>query len=94
MANGTTNKTISTEPAYYGLSSRVKLEQLGNNHIGINKLIKSRIITKDALKILQTAEQIKSIDPGIKISLVCNNNICSKSTKLLENNDIKIIINS
>lgn len=48
-------RNMNTDPAFYGLSSRVQLEQLDNRRIGIRKVIKSRIILKDAEKIVAMA---------------------------------------
>lgn len=75
----------------YGLSSRVKLVLISENHIGILKQIKSRIIQKDALKIIDQANTIRKKDTSIKVSLICNNNICSKSAALLNKNNIELI---
>ncbi len=83
-----------TDPAYYELSSRTKLEQIDDNHIGVIKLIKSRIIAKDAIKIVEMAESIRSKDATLSISLICTSNICSKSIRLLEDNQIGIITRS
>ncbi len=83
---------MNTDPKQYHLNSRIKLEELGNNHIGIVKLIKSRIISKDAEKIVESAKQIKSMDPKVKVSLVCTSNICSKSIALLAEEDINVVI--
>lgn len=74
---------MNTDPAFYGLSSRVQLEQLDNHRIGIRKVIKSRIIRKDAEKIVAIARQIKSVTPDVEITLICTPNICSKSLRLL-----------
>ena len=78
----------------YCLSSRVKLEELSENNIGIVKLIKSRIIQKDANKIIEIADVIRKTDSSIKVSLICNNNICSKSLALLKDNRIEVIFKS
>jgi len=75
----------------YGLPKRIKLEEINQQTIGIIKLIKSRIIQKDAKKIIEIAEQIKSVDTSKKIALICTENICSKSKKLLEENGIDLI---
>jgi hypothetical protein len=75
----------------YGLSSRVKLEKISENHISIVKLIKSRIIQKDALKIIEQANTIREKDPNMKVNLICHNNICSKSVALLIRNKIEIV---
>lgn len=81
---------METNPLYYGLPARVQLQQLGDNAIGIVKLIKSRIIQKDAAKIVETAQQIKSVNPNLELTLICNNNICSKSLALLQREGIAV----
>lgn len=83
-------KTMTIDPTLFELPKRVKLEQIDPQHIGIVKLIKSRIIQKDALKIIEVAEKIKQIKPSYKISLICNDNICSKSIVLLKQNNIDL----
>lgn len=75
---------METNPNYYDLSSRVQLEKLGSNQLGIRKVIKSRIIQKDAAKIVAIARQIKSVNPDLELTLICTHNICSKSLLLLE----------
>lgn len=81
---------MEISPKEYGLKSRVKLEQLSSNHIAIVKKVKSRIIQKDALKIIEIANAIRKKDANTKVSLICNNNICSKSVKLLNEQAIMI----
>ena len=81
---------METTPGYYGLSSKIQLRELDNNCIGIYKVIKSRIIQKDALKIIDIAAQIKSFDPALEVTLICNRNICSKSIALLEREGVTI----
>ena len=81
---------METTPGYYGLSSKIQLRELDNNRIGIYKVIKSRIIQKDALKIIDIAAQIKSVDPALEVTLICNRNICSKSIALLEREGVTI----
>lgn len=76
--------------ANYGLSSKIKLVQIEEHNIGIVKRIKSRIIQKDALKIIEIANTIRKKDLNTKVSLICNDNICSKSVKLLNENGIEI----
>jgi len=78
----------------YGLNSRVKLEKLSENHIGIVKFIKSRIIQKDTLQIIEIADVLRKTDSNIKVSLICNNNICSKSLALCKENNIEVIFKS
>jgi len=81
---------METTPSYYGLSSKIQLKELDNNRVGIYKVIKSRIIQKDALKIIDIATQIKSVDPALEVTLICNRNICSKSIALLEREGVTI----
>ncbi|GAT62746.1 hypothetical protein [Paludibacter jiangxiensis] len=81
---------METNPTYYGLPARVQLEELGENQLGIRKVIKSRIIRKDAEKIAQMARQIKSVNPALGLTLLCNRNICSKSLDLLREEEIEI----
>lgn len=76
----------------YGLEKRTELEVLGPNQIGIVKCIKSRIVIKDAEKIVEMAKAIKTVEPETKVYLICFNNICSKSLALLESNDIETLI--
>ena len=51
---------MQNDPHFYGLPSKVQLEYLGNNRLGIHKVIKSRIIQKDTTGIIEIAKQIKS----------------------------------
>ena len=76
----------------YNLPSRVILRAVDKNHIAIVKLIKSRIIQKDAAKIVEIARQIQSVDADMKVSLVCSSAICSKSLTLLKNEGVGVII--
>ena len=75
----------------YNLNKRILLEKVDSNHIAIVKMLKSRIIRKDALKVLQLVENIKKVDESMKISLISTKNICSKSIALLEENAVEII---
>lgn len=77
-------------PQYYKLNSRTQLEELAPQQIAIVKRIKSRIIRKDAEKIVAMAKQIQEVEPTYQVSLVCNDNICSKSLKLLGENGIEV----
>ena len=81
---------METTPSYYQLPARTQLVELGNNRLGIRKVIKSRIIQKDAARIVEMARQIKSVNPNLEITLICTSNICSKSLTLLESSGINI----
>jgi hypothetical protein len=81
---------MNTNPQYYGLSPKIQLKEIGKNKLGIVKVLKSRIIRKDAEKIVAIASQIKSINPELEITLICTHNICSKSIMLLKNERVAI----
>jgi len=81
---------MEINPAFYGLSRGVRLKKSGNNSIGIYKVIKSRIIQKDAIKITEIASKIRMKEPNLKIELICTPNICSKSIQILEKEGIEI----
>lgn len=82
---------METNPLYYQLSARTVLEPLAHNRLAIVKLVKSRIIRKDAEKIAAMAQQIKKISPEMEVTLVCTHNICSKSIALLAAEGIEIL---
>ena len=81
-----------TNASDYNLPTRVILRAVGENHIAIVKLIKNRIIQKDAAKIVEMARQIQRVNADMKVSLVCSAAICSKSVTLLKNEGIGVII--
>lgn len=83
---------MNLTPQYYKLNSRTQLEKISDNEIAIVKRIKSRIIRKDAEKIVAIAETIKAVEPSYKVSLQCADNICSKSLKLLAENDVEVYL--
>lgn len=74
------------------LPVKTKIRIIGENHIGIVKLIKSRIIQKDAFKIVELSEKIKKVHPTFEVSLICTSAICSKSMALLQREGISVII--
>jgi hypothetical protein len=82
---------MNLDPSFYNLNKRIKLQEIATNHIAIVKLVKSRIIRKDAVKISEMAKQIQSIDPKLKVSLISTDNICGKSINLLQEENIQII---
>ncbi|MFC0875761.1 hypothetical protein ACE01N_04160 [Saccharicrinis sp. FJH2] len=80
------------DPTPFGLNSRTDLQQVDERTIAIVKKIKSRIIRKDAEKIVAMADTIQEKEPGQKVILVCTSNICSKSKALLKEKNIDIQI--
>ncbi len=77
-------------PLDFGLNSRVVLVQISNNHFGIVKMRKSRIIMKDGIQVLDIANKITSVRPNTKISLLISGPICSKTIKFLDKESISI----
>ena len=74
----------------YGLSTRVKLVRLGDNHLAIVKKIKSRIIMKDGQKILKQVKQIRSKEHNTRVSLIISAPICSKTRIFLYQHNIDL----
>lgn len=81
---------METNPVYYGLPAKLVLKEIAKNRIGLVKIIKSRIIQKDAQKIVVFAAQIKSVAPELEVTLICTRNICSKSIALLNKEGIDV----
>ena len=73
-----------------GAPTRSVIGQDNNNHLYIIKNIKSRIIMKDGHKIVEAVKQIKNRTNN-SVSLATTAPVCSKTTRLLNENDIKII---
>jgi predicted Fe-Mo cluster-binding NifX family protein len=83
---------MEIDSSIYNLPARTKLRAIGENHIGIVKLIKSRIIQKDAVKIVEMSKQMKKAQPNLEVSLICTSAICSKSMALLQSEGISVIM--
>ena len=73
-----------------GAPTRSVIGQDNNNRLYIIKNIKSRIIMKDGYKIAEAIKQIKN-KTNSSVSLATTAPICSKTTRFLNENDIKII---
>lgn len=84
------NNYFELNPIEYGLNKRLKLLINEDNKVVIERIIKSRIIQKDAHKLLEVSHVLKKSFPDSKIAIRCTKNICSKSIKLLEDNQIEI----
>ena len=78
------------DPKTVGAPPRSVMGEDSSKHIYIIKNIKSRIIMKDGHKIVETVKQIKNKTNG-GVSLATTAPVCSKTTKFLNKNDIKII---
>ncbi len=73
-----------------GAPTRSVIGEDSSNHLYIVKNIKSRIIMKDGYKIVETVKQIKN-KTNSSVSLATTAPVCSKTTRFLNENDIKII---
>ena len=73
-----------------GAPTRSVIGEDSSNHLYIIKNIKSRIIMKDGHKIVETVKQIKN-KTNSSVSLATTAPVCSKTTRFLNENDIKII---
>ena len=78
------------DPKSIGAPTRSVIGEDSNNHLYIIKNIKSRIIMKDGHKIVETAKQIKN-KANDSVSLATTAPVCSKTTRFLNKNDVKII---
>ncbi len=75
------------DPTQYNLSSRVDLRQDRSGDLLIIIDRKSRIIMKDGIRVLEMVKKINKTDPKKNISVRTSAPICSKTKKvLLENN--------
>jgi hypothetical protein len=79
------------DPTEYGLSQRTVLAGINRKHIAILKQRKSRIVMKDGEQILQQAEAIKRKSPGMKISVMTDAPVCSKTLLFLKERGIEFI---
>ena len=79
-------KNIDT--TQYNLSSRVDLRQDRSEDLLIIIDRKSRIIMKDGIRVLEMVKKINKIDPKKNISVRTSAPICSKTKKLLLENNI------
>lgn len=77
-------------PKSVGAPTRSVIGQDNNNRLYIIKNIKSRIIMKDGYKIAEAVKQIKN-KTNSSVSLATTAPVCSKTTRFLNENDIKII---
>ena len=78
------------DPKSVGAPTRSVIGEDSSNHLYIIKNIKSRIIMKDGHKIVEVVKQIKN-KTNSSVSLATTAPVCSKTTRFLNENDIKII---
>jgi hypothetical protein len=79
------------DPIEYGLPQRTGLVRINRKHLAILKKRKSRIIMKDGEQILKQAEAIGKKSPGMKISLLTDAPVCSKTLVFLKERGIEVM---
>ena len=82
---------VKVDPKEFSLPGKTVIEQIFENHLALVVSRKSRIIMKDGLNILHQADMIKSVMPGVKVSLMTSAPVCSKTIKFLGENNVDII---
>ena len=80
------------DPLTVGASKRFNIATDNDNNIYIVKNIKSRIIMNDGLKLSVLAKKIKTVK-NATVFLATTAPVCSKTTKYLEENEIKTVFN-
>ena len=78
------------DPQIFGLAKRVKLCNAGKEGVDIIIERKSRLIMKDGIKIIATANQIKGSKKIKTVSLKTSAPVCSKTKSLLTKNNIEV----
>ena len=86
------NMMFQTLNERYGLGKNVLLEYIGEGHIAIMKFVKRRLLVKDGELFIDIAKKIKEKDPDMKVSLLCSDNICSRTVAMLEKAGIDVLI--
>ena len=80
---------ISVNPKKYNLNAKVKLKKSETDiFIVIDR--RSRIIMKDGHRIFDIAKQICIFEKNVKISVLTNAPVCSKTKNFLDQNSIAI----
>ena len=82
-------KMKKIDPKLYNLHPRIILRKTKND-VFIVMDRKSRIIMKDGYRILEIVKKIRGFEIGKKVSVLSNAPVCSKTQKLLTENNIAI----
>jgi len=81
----------AVDPRNYNLSSKTKLLKDSSGSIFIVIDRKSRVIMKDGNRLVKIAEHIKEVNQNKNISLLTSAPVCSKTKKLLSQNNISVL---
>ena len=83
--------TKKIDPKQFGIPGKTVIEKLDDNHYVLVIDRKSRIIMADGRKIVEKAEKIKKVKPGVRISLKSSAPVCSKTIPYLAEQGIDLI---
>jgi len=78
------------DPAIFNLPSRSLIEETSENSFTIVMEKRSRIVMKDAEKVLEKAKKIKERFPTALVGLRISGPICSKSVNFLAEHGIEV----
>ena len=78
------------DPKRYNLSPRLNLQQNELNELFITIDRKSRVVMKDAHKILEMVNRIHSIEKDRHVSVLTSAPVCSKTRIFLSDNSISV----
>jgi hypothetical protein len=78
------------DPKRYNLSSRLNLQQNKLNELFIIIDRKSRVVMKDAHRILETVNRIQSIEKDRHVAVLTSAPVCSKTQTFLSDNSISV----
>ena len=78
------------DPRRYNLSPRLNLQQNKLNELFIIIDRKSRVVMKDAHRILETVNRIQSIEKDRYVSVLTSAPVCSKTRIFLSDNSISV----
>ena len=78
------------DPRRYNLSPRLNLQQNKLNELFIIIDRKSRVVMKDAHRILEMVNRIQSIEKDRHVSVLTSAPVCSKTQTFLSDNSISV----
>ena len=78
------------DPKRYNLSPRLNLQQNELNEFILIIDRKSRVVMKDAHRILEMVNRIQSIEKDRHVSMVTSAPVCSKTRTFLSDNSISV----
>ena len=78
------------DPRRYNLSPRLNLQQNKLNELFIIIDRKSRVVMKDAHRILEMVNRIQSIEKDRDVSVLTSAPVCSKTRIFLSDNSISV----